>query len=195
MLRAGDKAGGFGAYRESLEINRKLVARNPGDAKAQNDLASLLRNIGNAKSGAGDNAGALAAYQEYLGVARRLAEDKRDNKAQSILADALGCNAYAELLIKDYAKALVLSDEAIALAPDELWLQTNHAHALMLLGRRDEARAIYLKYRGKMIHSSTLWEQAVKGDFAALRKAGISDPLMNKIEADFAKPNLPIRSK
>ena len=104
------------------------------------------------------------------------------------MPSALGGTAYAAIMAKDYAKSLALSDEAITLAPDQLWLYANRAHALMLLGHIDEARAIYLTYRGKMANASTPWEQGVEGDFAALRKAGVSNPLMDEIEADFAKP-------
>ncbi len=65
----------------------------------------------------------------------------------------------------------------------------------MLLGRADEARTVYLQYRGKIAQPGQPWEQAVEGDFAALRKAGITNPLMDEIEADFAKPGPPVPSK
>ncbi|MGA2493780.1 MAG: hypothetical protein ABSF67_12615 [Roseiarcus sp.] len=98
-------------------------------------------------------------------------------------------------MARDDAKSLALSDQAIALAHDRLWLYTNLADALTLLGGADEARAIYLEDRGKMANASTPWEDGVKGDFAALRKAGIANPLMAKIQAGFAKPALSERSK
>lgn len=43
-------------------------------------------------------------------------------------------------------------------------------------------------YRGKLAYPNSTWEQAIKGDFAALRKAGIRNPLMDEVEADFAWP-------
>ena len=84
---------------------------------------------------------------------------------------------------------------AIVLAPDKLWLYALRADAFMLLGRTDDARAVYLAYRGKKEQSGKPWEQAVEGDFAELRKAGISSPLMAEIESDFAKPALPTPAK
>jgi len=32
-----------------------------------------------------------------------------------------------------------MADEAIALDPNQIWFHTNRAHALMMLGREDEA--------------------------------------------------------
>ena len=54
----------------------------------------------------------------------------------------------------------------------------------MFLGRTDEARVLYLAHRGEKLapDESDLWEKAVLDDFAALRKAGLTDPLMNEIE-------------
>jgi len=39
------------------------------------------------------------------------------------------------------------------------------------------------------------WEENVKGDSAALPKAGIADPLTDEIEADFAEPLVSVHSK
>lgn len=61
----------------------------------------------------------------------------------------------------------------------------NRAHALMFLGRTDEARAIYLAHRGEQINGKT-WEQQTLADFAELRKAGLTNPLMDEIEKAFA---------
>ncbi len=190
--RADDQAGALAAYQEGLDIRRKLAALDPGNAEAQRDLSISLNQVGEVKLQAGDQAGALAADQESLDIARKLAaQDPGNARTQRDLAFALGNKADAALMVKDFAEALALSDEAIALAPGQLWLYTNRADALMLLGRSDEARAIYLEFRGKMSNPPTLWERDVESDFTALRKAGISNPLMDEIEADFAKPAVP----
>ena len=57
----------------------------------------------------------------------------------------------------------------------------------MFLGRIDEARALYLKYRGqKDVLDGKSWEALILADFADLRKAGLSNPLMDEIEKLFA---------
>jgi len=60
----------------------------------------------------------------------------------------------------------------------------------MFLGRVDEARTIYLSYRGQKAHSNKdgLWEKVVLGDFAEFRKAGLTNPLMDEIQTLFAGP-------
>ena len=98
----------------------------------------------------------------------------------------VGSLAYRFVVVQDFATALEAADEAIALAADKLWLYINRAHALMFLGRIDEARALYLQYRGtKNVSDEKSWETIILDDFAALRKAGLTNPLMNEIEGQF----------
>jgi hypothetical protein len=54
----------------------------------------------------------------------------------------------------------------------------------MFLGRLGEARTLYLNYRGQKLaeQNGTSWETAVLEDFAQLRKAGLTNPLMGEIE-------------
>jgi hypothetical protein len=66
----------------------------------------------------------------------------------------------------------------------------NRAHALMLLDRTEEARVIYLKYRGRpKVVGNSSWEQTVIDDFAELRKFGRTRPLMEEIEKEFSNSN------
>jgi hypothetical protein len=91
------------------------------------------------------------------------------------------------VLARNFATALEAADLVSPIAPDEIWLQGNRAHALMFLGRVDEARALYLRYRGeKNVQNGKPWEPAVLEDFAELRKAGLTHPLMDEIEKRFA---------
>jgi tetratricopeptide (TPR) repeat protein len=100
--------------------------------------------------------------------------------------ESIGGVAYYFVLARDFTKALAAADQAISLAPDKMWLYTNRAHALMFLGRIDEARALYLKYRGqKDVQDGKSWEAVVLEDFADLRKAGLTNPLMDEIEKQF----------
>lgn len=98
----------------------------------------------------------------------------------------IGALAYNFVLAHDFAQALQAADQAISLAPDQIWLYTNRAHALMFLGRIDAARALYLKYRGqKNVQDEKSWEPVILEDFAELRKAGLTNPLMDDIEKLF----------
>jgi len=85
-----------------------------------------------------------------------------------------------------FVTALEAADETIALAPRRIWRYKNRAYALMFLGRVDEARALYLRYRGEKVQDEKSWETVIREDFAELRKAGLTHPLMDEIEKRFA---------
>jgi hypothetical protein len=81
------------------------------------------------------------------------------------------------LLARDFAKALAAADRALSLAPNALWIE-------MTCTCTHEARRLYLAHSKEMIAESANkpWKQVVAEDFAELRKAGVTDPLMPKIE-------------
>ena len=58
----------------------------------------------------------------------------------------------------------------------------------MFLGRTEEARAIYLQYRGKTnVVGEKPWDTTVLDDFAELRQAGLNHPLMEEIAGLFGE--------
>ena len=85
------------------------------------------------------------------------------------------------LFARVFTKALTASDRAHALFPDDLSIETNHAHALMFIGREEECKALYLAHKGEAIHGK-LWERVIAEDFAEFRKAGLTHPMMADIE-------------
>jgi hypothetical protein len=71
-----------------------------------------------------------------------------------------------------------VAKEGLTLQPDakmEAMLQTNHAHALLFLGKFEESKQIYTKYRNAETELSTFWEECLN-DFEALIKAGVIPP-------------------
>jgi len=88
------------------------------------------------------------------------------------------------LFARNFSRALDVSDRAIDLNPSYLIAETNRAHALLFLGRADEARALYIKYKDKPVqeNDNKPWQQVVANDFAAFRNAGLQHPLMAEIE-------------
>ena len=102
------------------------------------------------------------------------------------MISSYGGLSYKMIKARDFAIALQAADEAIALAPGLMWLYTNRAHALMFLGRVREAHLVYLSFRGQQkVQKDKSWEAVVLEDFAELRKAGLSHPLMDEIEKTF----------
>ena len=133
---------------------------------------------------------ALASYQDSLAIRKRLAEaDPSNAQLKSDMAyvvEVIGSLAYNLVLARDFARALEAADQAISVSPDRIFIYGNRAHALMFLDRTEEARAIYLQYRGKAnVIGEKSWETTVLDDFAELHKAGLNHPLMDEIASLF----------
>src|SRR5262249_50208873 len=130
---------------------------------------------------------ALQAYREELAIAQRLAAADRSNAQWQndlqVSIGKIGSMAYRLVLAHTFAAALEAADQSVSLAPDTTVLYTNRAHALMFLERIDEARVTYLSYRGRQnVQDDKSWVQVILEDFAELRKAGLTHPLMDEIE-------------
>ena len=179
------------AYREGLAIRRALVAKDAENRDWQRDLSISCGEVGDVLVAQRRPEEALAAYRERLAIARALAAADADNAQwrddlQSAIV-AIGGAAYSLVLAKDFMQGLDAADEAISLAGDQIWIYGNRAHALMFLDHADEARAIYLKYRGTQdVLDGKSWEATVLADFAEFRMSGLANPLMDEIEKLFA---------
>jgi TPR repeat protein len=113
-------------------------------------------------------------------------ETKRDGKPDEQVATALNRVAWYALFAKGFTKALTVADRAHTLFPNNLHIETNRAHALMFVGHDEEAKALYLAHKGERVsdQDSKLWEQAIADDFAKLREAGLTSPMMADIEKE-----------
>ena len=151
------------------------MARDRPSSQEQNDLV-----------------GALSAFRESLNIYRSLTVQEPTNakwhKEFRQGVSMIGGLAYRLVLVRKFSLALEVADQAIALAPDMIWLSTNRAHALMFLGRTEEARSVYERYRGeKNEQGDKSWETGVLEDFAEIRKAGLTNPLMDEIDKQFTR--------
>ena len=130
-------------------------------------------------------------YADALGLEEGLAraieadEIKSVGKPGPLTAGELGAVSWDALFAHEFPRALAAAERAHLLDPDHLWLETNHAHALMFLNRSDEARALYLSHKDELVHDNDnkTWRQVIAEDFAELRKAGLVNPLMEEVEA------------
>src|SRR5262245_32438812 len=200
-------ASGQGAaqdYAKAREWYEKAAAA--GDAGAMNSLGILYANGQGVaqddakarewfeKAAAAGNASAMT----NLGVLYENGRDVAQNYIKARVwyekagdAQALGKLAWRALLAREPADALSAAERALAIDPSLLWIETNRAHALMYLGRAEEARALFLAHKDKPIpDNNKLWQQVIGEDFAEFRKAGIEHPQMTEIEValGIAKP-------
>jgi tetratricopeptide (TPR) repeat protein len=181
-LRLDDREGALAAYEKMLAINREL-ANDKSNTEAQRDLGGSLTQVGDVKLQLGDREGALAAHREMLTIDREIYSAMPTPEAKSDLVNALGALSLTLLVNQRAQEALDRAQEAHALDPAALWIETNHAHALLFLGRFDKAKAIYLSEKDKLVGDGQTFGQAVKDDFAMFRRFGIDLPAMKEIEA------------
>jgi tetratricopeptide (TPR) repeat protein len=87
----------------------------------------------------------------------------------------------------DFIKALDAVDRALTLMPHLPLLLIPRAHALLFLDREDEARTLYLQLRGQRVDAERRGEALILQDFATLRRAKQTRPLMEEIEELFAR--------
>jgi tetratricopeptide (TPR) repeat protein len=188
----GNLPAALASYQAGLAIAERLAQSDPGNAGWQRDLSVAYNKVGGVQMVQGNLSAALTCYQATLAIAERLAQSDPGNAAWQrdlqIAVDEIGSLAFNLVLAGDFTTALEAIDRAISVTPDQVWLYSNRAHALMFLERRDEARVLYLKYRGQTLaeQSGNSWEAVILVDFAQLRQAGLTNPLMGEIEKLFA---------
>jgi tetratricopeptide (TPR) repeat protein len=89
-LRRGELDAAEAAFREALDLDRRMVAVDPTDTQAQRDLAVSLGRVGDVALRRGELDAAEAAFREALDLDRRMvAVDPTDTQAQRDLSVSL----------------------------------------------------------------------------------------------------------
>jgi tetratricopeptide (TPR) repeat protein len=176
------------AYQNVLQIRERL--KDPvGWARAQVSACLSLWTLGyrladHAKQAAG--AAACHDAQDTLMIIIK-ARDSIPVAYTHQAGEAMGAFSYLFIFIHDYQAALDAADTVLATFSDLDWVNVNRAHALMFLGRSDEAKKIYLGQRRPNTNDSDSWRASIRSDFGSFRKAGLALPLMDDVERAFAK--------
>lgn len=179
------------SYREGFAIMQRLAGAQPDNRGWQRDLSFSYNKLGKVLEATGRLDDALQNYRDSAAITERLvSEDHGNAQWQSDLqftASRIAGLGYKFVFAREFAKALEAVEQALTLAPDTVWFNLVRADALMFLGHADEARAVYLQYRGrKDVLGEKSWDAVVLQNFTDLRKAGLSDPLMDQIEREFS---------
>jgi tetratricopeptide (TPR) repeat protein len=199
-------------HSETRERDRQLCGRMVDREKIEQQLLSasaipaFIRD-GDELERQGLLDAAFDTYQAGLASCREeIACDRNNLKAQDDFrcgVARLGLLADRLLNEGDFRRAIAFADAAIEQGSSEFWrmpkvepyqqcgtnvfwLRAIRAHACMLLGRTDEARAFYRQFKSNKRLAHTSWETTILRDFVRLRKAGYSNALMNEIESHYA---------
>jgi tetratricopeptide (TPR) repeat protein len=177
------------ANNRAVQVYRELLEKQP-DSGWQYKLAHSLFTRANKESKDSHEA-VLTDYREASTLLRALQRDpdrEASPDSKEMLVSSLGYISFNALFVGRDAEALAAAEEALQLSPGELWIVTNKAHALMYLGRTDEALRIYLEHKGKPLSSKT-WDEVIAADFAELKAAGRAHPLMDRVRAAIGTPH------
>lgn len=185
VLRAqGDLAGALAAYRDRLDLAQGLAQKDQDNMMWQSDRAIAGHKVASAFAALGELDKAVSIQREAVSAIRQIyVTHPAAVTARDELARTLGELSWVLLLSDRPLEALDSTQEALALNPDLLFVRTNRAHALLLLGRFDEAYALYSELKDKPRSDGKTFASVVRDDFAELRKRGIDPPAMARIEA------------
>jgi hypothetical protein len=175
--------------REKNEAERHLAAyltraKPPSKDAEQRELARQYAEVKDLHD-KGNFPFAFSAAQK-LGDAAESFETKQGGTVGPVTANALVLLAWEGLFAQRYADSLVAAERSIKLNPRNLLPIVMQAHALMFLGRDQQAKAIYLAHKNDVLRDKP-WKLAIAEDFAALRSANLKRPLMEDVQAALSR--------
>lgn len=192
LSKQGKLDEGLQAYSAGLQAITVLTRRDENNNDWQHDRVVSLERVAGVLAAQEKIVDAVRFYRESVSIRQRRFAPAGQNEAWSnewtSVMTIIGGLSYRMVFARQYSEALELADYTIALVPTWKWTYPNRAHALMLLGRRQEAEAVYLLYKGTDIGPSQSWNATVLGDFRKMRQEGISDPLMDEVERELQRP-------
>jgi hypothetical protein len=111
-----------------------------------------------------------------VAIAQGISDDQVKLKA---LRSAYLNLSWYQLFARDFSGALASAESGHKLNSSNLYIETNRAHALLFLGRVQEAESLYLEHRGEKMNpgsaNSDTWNEAVLHDFDDLERAGLTN--------------------
>jgi hypothetical protein len=152
-----------------------LGATNADTLRSQNNLANALSEQGKYLEAGKEYAAVLTIREQVFGPA--------DSETLGTRLNLSWC----QILNRDFTDALSTAEMGLIQNPSYLPLEINRAHALLLLGRTQEAEAIYFKHEGQIIPEldNKLWQQIVLDDFNEFQKRGLYLAEMNDVRKMF----------
>jgi len=174
-------------FLEALQLRETVLEKRPDDATAKGEVAFILDKIADCNFSQERWADAASRTAERARLRREAHDAAPTPTTLERLVAALGSHSFHSLFVKKPEQAQQAAEEALKLKPDETWIRTNLAHALLFLDRYEEAEAIYREYANVNLGTSTFADEC-RNDFRLLRQAGVDHPRFADIEALLPAP-------
>lgn len=181
---SGDTAGALEHFRPALDHAKAIAAQDPVQRDWLLNVSKLYQTVCLLLLEQGETTEALRRAKVAVSIARASLDAGAD--VADFIGELQNNVAWFALFNQAYDQALVAAQEAVDRFPGVLLYKPNRAHALLFLGRVEEARAVYSAHRNASVSDTATWSDLIKGDFAALRAAGLNHPAMADIETDLA---------
>jgi tetratricopeptide (TPR) repeat protein len=182
--KMGQRERALQLFRRALSLRERIAALEP---KWQAEVEDAYWRITRFMRSIGRDQEALETAEQYL-LATTFAAEADTGKAERI-SRALGTLSWSAILAGDVPRAEWASRHAVDLAPKLDWVKSNYAHALMLSGQREKAKAIYLRTDALSPEAAKKWKDQVLSDFEEMKRRHIENNLMAEIDAEFKRMN------
>jgi eukaryotic-like serine/threonine-protein kinase len=144
----GDIQGGLASYGKALAIRRSLAARNPGDAKAQDNLAACLQGFALVNSQTKRSKEILALQSEALIIHKRLYETEPSSASLKKLLNAYDGTGRTERVAGDLEHAEKNFRMELALAKHQMRLDPQSEQAVLSIWYANQNLALVLSDKG-----------------------------------------------
>ena len=181
------------SFDEMMGLEHRLLDREP-DSKARhrkvldglNKLAGLLSDMGDFTAARQTYASLAQADERWLAVARQLSTKAANDETRADVVQAYGDAGWHSLLGGRTQASAQHSEAALKLDGSKTWIRVNLGHAYLLLGRIEEARAIYVAVRNinRSDDGKRKYSDEIRDDFALFRKLGIGVEAMDRMAKD-----------
>jgi len=110
-----------------------------------------------------------------------VSQSRKDNNLALKLGAYYSDRAWYLLFASRFAEAQHAAEKGLEIAPAEIWIKTNLAHALLFQGKYAEALAIYTRLKGLKDPNGTPYVKSIQADFDELKKQGLTNKDVKKI--------------
>ncbi|MGQ0614268.1 MAG: hypothetical protein ACT4PV_11075 [Planctomycetaceae bacterium] len=187
LAEEGESAGALDLCLAAIEDAECWIELAPGQSWPIERLAVLEEQAGVRMLELGREEEGRARVRRAAGILEAIAARLRPHPARHAdLVSALGSLSWYWLFVAEGQKAIDAARAALALDPTKIWIETNLAHGLLLVGDREAAAAIYVGRADVLVDVGSgpvSFREAVLKDFEALRRARVVLPGMEEIEA------------
>jgi tetratricopeptide (TPR) repeat protein len=179
QVKLGDFKNGRKSFDESLENDRRMARGGYDKLELQRRMSKTLFEIADLQLGTGDIAGARRSYSEAFAANQQsinILAAAQNSGSMNDYWDAVDATAWSGILAGKPDQVTKLAEDGLKMDPSQVRLDIRRAHAYLLLGRYEEAKAIYLAREKVPLkpHRIQTFAHVIKADFAVLRRLGVA---------------------